>query len=144
MSIFSHINELVYNMKNKLKFGEERPYACSECSFKFKKKQYLERHSAVHSTEKKFSCWKCGSSYKYKKGLNRHVSRAHVMEWKAFKMMFPKKKPCRQSDVWYPPSIYEFQPIPVTAEYHNRAMLFWAWSCYQLYLFFLGQIRFNL
>lgn len=56
---------------------ETRPFVCEICEARFTSKQFLKRHSSVHSEERKFKCEMCSLTYKYRKGLNRHYRKSH-------------------------------------------------------------------
>ena len=66
-----------------MEYSDRRIYACEICDLRFTKKDLLQRHVIVHTTERKYRCEICTRTYKYKKGLNRHCTKIHGQNYKA-------------------------------------------------------------
>lgn len=53
--------------------GEERPYQCDECGFKFTNIKDLKSHSRVHNAVKSNECDQCRSRFTHRSSLKRHL-----------------------------------------------------------------------
>ncbi|CAG9328824.1 unnamed protein product [Blepharisma stoltei] len=122
--------------------NEERPFICDMCPLRFKRKQYLQRHMAVHSGDRNFVCEACHKTYKYKKGLNRHISKTHVDYWKELKKTHPKRKPSKPP--MEKPQIKEETPAMNPTQEQLRVMWFFAMMSMQYFLCYAGRTNNNL
>lgn len=50
-----------------------KPFSCVTCGKKFKRRNHLKEHFAVHTGDKKFSCDACSKSFSFKSTLQRHM-----------------------------------------------------------------------
>ena len=60
-------------------YSEDRPYPCSQCSYRAAKKSLLDKHSKVHTGERPFPCPLCKYRASRKAHLLRHM-RTHQKE----------------------------------------------------------------
>ncbi|ELT90526.1 hypothetical protein CAPTEDRAFT_64574, partial [Capitella teleta] len=69
----------------------ERPYQCTECSYKARKKGQLRKHMAVHNVFQCWTCPHCQKEFKFVCVMKTHIQRWHTEEG-------AKRFGCKQCD----------------------------------------------
>ncbi|XP_057703498.1 zinc finger protein 25-like [Corythoichthys intestinalis] len=72
------LNKSTSKRKTKQHVGA-KPFACSFCCKRFRRKQQLTSHTRVHNGEKPFVCTHCGKRFTHNRDLKRHI-RTHTGE----------------------------------------------------------------
>ncbi|XP_044743338.1 zinc finger protein 39-like [Chrysoperla carnea] len=62
--------------------ARERNHLCNICGMGFQKMDDLRRHFLTHTKEKPYACTKCDKKYRRKYSLTTHISRTHLNERK--------------------------------------------------------------
>ncbi|XP_020298691.1 zinc finger protein 525-like [Pseudomyrmex gracilis] len=70
----------------------EKPYRCQVCDKRFRRKQHLTSHEAVHSSLRPHICDKCDNTYKIKQHLSRHYKLRHSDSKKPYKCQVYEKR----------------------------------------------------
>ncbi|XP_057703609.1 gastrula zinc finger protein 5-1-like [Corythoichthys intestinalis] len=84
-----YLNKSSSKRKTKQRVGA-KPFACSFCYKRFRRKYKLTTHTRTHTGDKPFLCTRCGKSFTQNGNLNRHI-RTHTGE-KSFACSYCEKR----------------------------------------------------
>ncbi|KAI8900468.1 hypothetical protein BC833DRAFT_517332, partial [Globomyces pollinis-pini] len=64
-----------YNLKShfRAQHTSDRPYACTECPFKFARKYDMLRHTKIHKGTREYKCQYCRKEFGRKEHLRNHL-----------------------------------------------------------------------